>query len=416
MPIKFLKDRHRAQRIGRIRLGHQETKKRKDGTEVQYPVADPFFVIPKELVEHYGDHPTTLNIRFIWDGLEQTFPHYLRRYTKSGLRCLGDGEGIIYRVNDDGEVDVSDYCAVTPGRKVIMDDNVVRTVECPGDQCPHYTNGECKPTGFLRFIIEEHPRLGYYDLVCHQKAVIGVKTQLLLCLQMFGRLTDIPFLLHRGEEEQVPVRTPKGVMDMPVRTQWIEVEPSWFQQHFTQSRAILVESAKFRQLQAAQDIVDLYGPDWESTTENGALTTQFEEALYDNEGTEEGEFQEEETVTETETANLAESIRAQLQTSAESFFKDRQPSDGQLGLLVGKVSEALQDTDDKPRHLVFRWLWGEESSKKLSYGAVGAMLKRWVQGKDESGDYPLAPNAVAELAVIKKQAEIEAGQLQFEEA
>lgn len=277
MPIAFLADRHRMPRLGRIRLGHKEPVKGKD---YDRPVADPFFVLPDELQEFYDPHPTTLNIQFFSSNLEVTFPHYLRYYTKKGLRCLGDGEWILYRVDENGEIDVSDYSAMKDGKMVVVD-SVVQRVQCLGDECPNYEKGLCKPTGYLRFIVNELPRQGYYDVVCHQRAVVGIRTQLMLALEMFGRLQSIPFLLHRGEEEQVPVKTPKGVVNMPIRTQWIEVAPMWFAQNWQAGPAMLQESREARQLQAAKDIADLYGDDPE---ENGDTVESFAEAEYEEEG------------------------------------------------------------------------------------------------------------------------------------
>ena len=264
MPIEFLNDRNRLNRVGRIRLGHK-VPTAKGG---ERPVADPFFNVPDELKEFYGDKPTTLHIRFISNDLETTFPFYLRWYTKSCLRCLGDGQRVIYQVNDAGVKTVSDYCMLDAGGKIVMNPapgacgvngEGPKRVACEGEICPHYDGGDCKPTGYLRFVVEEHLRQGYYDVVCHQRAVVGIKTQLELALRMFGRIVDIPFLLHRGDAEQIPVRTPQGVKNMPVRTQWVEIEPTWFQTAFMRRPKVLVESQQQRQLEAQAAVALLYG-------------------------------------------------------------------------------------------------------------------------------------------------------------
>ena len=121
MPISFLEDRHRAQRLGRVRLG---VKKISSKTGKEYPVATPYFVLDDApaLKEFYSETPVALNIEFLWDNIEFTFPHYMRRYTASGLRCLGDGDLVLYHVNADGDVDVRDGNAVHPGGKVVMDE------------------------------------------------------------------------------------------------------------------------------------------------------------------------------------------------------------------------------------------------------------------------------------------------------
>lgn len=124
---------------------------------------------------------------------------------------------------------------------------------------------------------------------------------------------------------------------------------------------------------------------------------------------------EEEAVVD-QPSEAAEAIREALQIHAQRFAKSKVVSEAQLGLLCGKVNEALQAKGDKPRHLVFKWLWDIEtgSGRELEYGAVGAMLKRWVEAQDkETGDYPLAKCAYTELPLILRAAEIEAGQLEL---
>jgi len=233
MPITFLGDRRRPQRLGRVRLG---IKKENEKTGKSYPVATPYFVLrdaPALLEFCEGAEPTELRISFLWDNLESTFPHYLRRYVKSGLRCLGDGEFIMYRLNDQGVKDVSNVHALDANGKPKMDDKAmwIRAV-CPGDQCPQYIKGTCKPTGFLRFVPTEAPRQGYYDMVCRQHAIVGIKTQLVDALELFGHITDIPFVLHRGDVEKLTVKTAQGAKKMPVRTQWLEIEPAWFAENY----------------------------------------------------------------------------------------------------------------------------------------------------------------------------------------
>lgn len=107
----------------------------------------------------------------------------------------------------------------------------------------------------------------------------------------------------------------------------------------------------------------------------------------------------------------ATKVREWLTAKAEQNASTRVPSDAQLGLLNGKIGEALQDNDDKPRHLVLDWLWGRESSKQLTYGEVDAMLS-WLIGKkdEDTGDYPFKEHAVPELLAIKRQAEQDVGQ------
>lgn len=284
MPIPWIDERQpRFRRIGRIRLGHKAKSARTGG---EYPVADPHFVLTDapDLVEVLDERPTTIPVEFIFDDLELSFPHYMRRYSKAGLLCLG-GETILYRkvpkLDDQGKPvfqtitvdgkekkipvyreDVKDGKSLDAQGKIIWDgDNKerARTVPCDGETCVYFTRGECKPTGFLRFIVRGAERQGFYDIVCHQRAVFGILAQLRMTAGLFGHLTGIPFLLHRGEPEDVLVNTPdKGPVNMKIRTQWVEVEPEWFQEHFSQARQLRLtyaqEQAQERRLLTATTI------------------------------------------------------------------------------------------------------------------------------------------------------------------
>lgn len=436
MPISFLDDRNRINRVGRIRLGHKvQTQNGKER-----PVADPFFVLPDELKEFYGDRPVTLHIRFISDLVEHTFPHYLRMYSARGLRCLGDGARVIYQVDDKGTKTVDDCATLDADGHVIWERDEKTNMEhikptpCPGEDCPHYQGGLCKPTGYLRFVVEERLRQGYYDVVCHQRAVVGIRTQLELCLSMFGRLTDIPFLLHRGAPEKIPVKTAKGVVDMPIMTQWIEIEPEWFGKAFMQRKAVLQESRE-QLLLAAREAEDTLFPqvteeDIDKSIREGKPGTsvkrdvaEFAEPAFEGEnGETEPEYDieapaevvESEESPEYEAVDVA-AVRTRLLQHAAKFSKTAKVSEGQRGLLVGKLCEALQTKDEHIRHLVLKWIMGKESSRDLSYGEVGALLKWLVDGQDSTGDYPLKADGLKELLAIERVARVDAGQLAMAE-
>ena len=109
-----------------------------------------------------------------------------------------------------------------------------------------------------------------------------------------------------------------------------------------------------------------------------------------------------------------ETVRSWLRTKAAKGSTGS-ANEKQIGLLAGKIGEALQNRDDKPRHLVYNWLWGTERSALLPRGAIQAMLDWLVMGKDEeTGDYPLHPDATQELLAMYKQAQLDAGQQEME--
>jgi len=409
-----------------------------------FPSATPYFVLghAPALREIYREQPTQLNIEFLWDDIHMTFPHYMRLYSASGLRCLGDGDAILYRVSDKGDVDVRDGNATEPGGKVVMgDDNQPIKCGCLGDQCPHYIDGGCKPTGFLRFLPVEAPRLGYYDMVCHQRAIVGIKTQLELAHAIFHHITGIPFVLHRGEEERVPVKIPgKGMVDMPIRTQWIEIEPTWFAENF----ALRDKHRALAEAKVRQDMLELFGED-DASDELALVPTKIDEfktPLFDGEpgeildattpetpleGAAEGETQEdaeaEDTSDEPTTPPTAkverpadpETVRGWLQEKARRKGDMAAPSSKQLGLMVGMLEKILGGDDaDKKRRSVLWYALGVESAKDMTGARVSAVLD-WLdlERDEDTGEYIPGPIAVQECRAMHRQALIDEGQLEL---
>jgi len=102
---------------------------------------------------------------------------------------------------------------------------------------------------------------------------------------------------------------------------------------------------------------------------------------------------------------------------AQSLARYAPPSKEQIGLLAGKIAEALQDTAPQPRWLIYRWLWDTEHgrSDECPPGAIQAMLDWLILDKDDTGDYPLNRLAVQELLAISKQAQKDAGQADIDD-
>ena len=260
MPIKDLTDRRRFQRLGKIRLG---IKKISTKTGREYPAATDYFVLADapEVATVYGDQPRTLNVFFFFDSVEANLPHYRKRYSGRGLRCLGDGEVVYYRagpepVSTNGAIKVFARGAVAVGEQPaeygLAESVGSNSIACPGEDCPLTQAGECRPTGRLHLGIREVPRLGYYELVVHQRALVGLISQMELALALFKHLCDIPFLLHLSPET-VQV---EGVQ-RAIFTPWIEIEPEWLRREFGRR-------GQHKQLVAAQrqqDIALLFGDD-----------------------------------------------------------------------------------------------------------------------------------------------------------
>ena len=107
-------------------------RKTKSANRVEWE-ADP------ELTRHYGEQCRELHIMLIDDDIENVFPSSYAWWTAIERKCWGDG--------------------ITATR---------RTAEKPGGQpwpqcgngCPELAAGQCKPSGDLRFVLADFPRLG----------------------------------------------------------------------------------------------------------------------------------------------------------------------------------------------------------------------------------------------------------------
>lgn len=258
MPIKDLENRYRPQRLGKVRLGIKKVNKK----GVEYPSATDYFVLPEipGLKEMYGEKPTTLDIIFFFDSVEQVFPHFHKWYSKRGLRCLGDGEIVWYRTDGEAEnpiVSIRGAAIVDPSLDMAWTETygpheqVGNTVSCAGMNCPVSDGQRCRPTGRLCFGLIGVPMLGYLELTVHQRALLGIAGQLELAKAIFGHLTGIPFKLHLSPETiQVNGKA------MKIHTPWLEIEHGWLATHLPKPE----ERKALAEAKAAADVEALYGP------------------------------------------------------------------------------------------------------------------------------------------------------------
>jgi hypothetical protein len=139
--------------------------------------------VDPELTEHYGDECQELDIMFIDDDIENVFPSSYAWWTATQRRCWGDG--------------------TTAAR---------RTDEKPGGQpwtgcgsgCPELASGQCKPSGDLRFVLADFPRLGSVCRIhtCSYRSIRQIHSALQE-IQTFtgGRLAGITAKLTVRPEE-----------------------------------------------------------------------------------------------------------------------------------------------------------------------------------------------------------------------
>jgi len=107
-------------------------RKKKSNNRVEWE-ADP------ELTRHYGEQCRELHIMLIDDDIENVFPSSYAWWTATERKCWGDGVSATRRTPE------------KPGGQT--------WTQC-GNGCPELTAGHCKPSGDLRFVLADFPRLG----------------------------------------------------------------------------------------------------------------------------------------------------------------------------------------------------------------------------------------------------------------
>lgn len=79
----------RIPRLGRVRLGHVNHNTMSGKTN---PEEDPYFLVPPEVAEVYGDRPTELDIMFPVNDRAVIFPQAYEMYGSRRLLCTGNGK------------------------------------------------------------------------------------------------------------------------------------------------------------------------------------------------------------------------------------------------------------------------------------------------------------------------------------
>ena len=92
-----------------------------------------------DLMKHYGENCRELGIILLDDDLENVFPTCYAWWTATERKCWGDGENAI--------------------RRTQQSPNGEPWLPC-GPECDDLREGRCKPSGDLRFVLSDFPRLG----------------------------------------------------------------------------------------------------------------------------------------------------------------------------------------------------------------------------------------------------------------
>jgi len=151
-------------------------RKKKSANRVEWE-ADP------ELTRHYGEQCRELHIMLIDDDIENVFPSSYAWWTAIERKCWGDGVSATRRT------------AEKPGGQP--------WTTC-GNGCPELASGLCKPSGDLRFVLADFPRLGSVCRVhtCSYRSIRQIHSALEE-IQTFtgGRLAGITAKLTVRPEE-----------------------------------------------------------------------------------------------------------------------------------------------------------------------------------------------------------------------
>ncbi len=176
--IKGISDRRRLPRLGKIRLGIKIISKR---TGAEYPKETPYFVVPQEVAEKYGNEPTVLDVMFPMNDVGACFPQMYCVFGKTkGIKCVGDGENAM-RFNEE---------------KKIMEPR-----DCP---CEKLEKKECNQRAFLRVILPKVNMGGIYQIDMSSINSItdinsGIDYVRALMMEALGvdRFALIPLILER---------------------------------------------------------------------------------------------------------------------------------------------------------------------------------------------------------------------------
>jgi len=223
MPIRDRSNR-RLVRLGVIRLGHKEERKRADGSTYTFPVQDDHFLLhdAPEIEEFYHNRGVgkvrELDVLLPFPDIERNFPTWYQVWAGGVLVCQGDGQYVHYAApftvsisgkkkrtsvrNAPGDTLVSDGVA-----QVAFDWNGTHFdagdhVPCPGakqDAYPHCR--ACKLSSLLKVMMADPElfRFGYYQISTgsgrNYDTIMGTLEQM-----PADRLNGFPFKLRLVEE------------------------------------------------------------------------------------------------------------------------------------------------------------------------------------------------------------------------
>ncbi len=200
MPIQGFCESLRPDRLGKIRLG-MKVPSEKDPSK-SYPRATPYFVVPPEVAQLYGEKPT--EICPVWlpsDNLDDFISHHYEYWTQTNsLVCRGDGVKAMSKL--DSETGAFADRTTTNW--------VRREMSCDGEECDCYRQKKCRAMMHFDFLLPDVPGIGVWTLTTGswngaRNILSSIKALQTMC-RMFehGHIAGIPLTLALAPQEVTP--------------------------------------------------------------------------------------------------------------------------------------------------------------------------------------------------------------------
>lgn len=188
--INGLSNRRRYPIIGKIRLGIRVL-----GKNGWNPVETPYFVVPKEVQQAYGEKPVELDVMFPSNNPDLIFPQSLRWYGNSlGLKCIGNKKQA-QRLNE---------------RTFKFEPR-----ECP---CDLLERGECSERAQLLVILPKISMAGLYQIdVGSSNSMIDINSYFDWMNTHIGRFAMIQLKLRRVPRQMVHKGQPRTHYPLTLR-------------------------------------------------------------------------------------------------------------------------------------------------------------------------------------------------------
>lgn len=188
--INGLSNRRRYPIIGKIRLGIRAL-----GKNGGYPIETPYFVVPKEVQEIYGEKPIELDVMFPSNTPDLIFPQSLRWYGNShGLKCIGNKKQA-QRLNE---------------RTFRFEPR-----ECP---CELLENGDCSERAQLLVMLPKISMAGLYQIdIGSSNSMIDINSYFDWMNTHIGRFAMIQLKLRRVPRQMVHKGQPRTHYPLALR-------------------------------------------------------------------------------------------------------------------------------------------------------------------------------------------------------